>query len=204
MILLSNFLLNNILSSVLPVLLLCPSHGSEAFTCCPWVYTSVSPQHGILPNSEYIQSIVLAMLHLVSHLHLMRLSQVILGEEVTASKLTIFDIIKQICDAVQARAEQGLITKTSFWYVGSDVFCLFPNFIDKLSICIRQKSWSHPNSWRACWEYSWTLCSVEGNDSILANISIYHLMCYFLLFLEFQNIVSIYMLLCDAGNSWIA
>jgi pyrophosphate--fructose-6-phosphate 1-phosphotransferase len=31
---------------------------------------------------------------------------VILGEEVTASKLTIFDIIKQICDAVQARAEQ--------------------------------------------------------------------------------------------------
>lgn len=34
--------------------------------------------------------------------------QVILGEEVAASKLTIFDITKQICDAVQARAEQGL------------------------------------------------------------------------------------------------
>ncbi|CAD5317377.1 unnamed protein product [Arabidopsis thaliana] len=33
-------------------------------------------------------------------------NMVILGEEVTASKLTIFDIIKQICDAVQARAEQ--------------------------------------------------------------------------------------------------
>ncbi|CAH2067602.1 unnamed protein product [Thlaspi arvense] len=33
-------------------------------------------------------------------------NMVILGEEVTASKLTIFDITKQICDAVQARAEQ--------------------------------------------------------------------------------------------------
>lgn len=33
--------------------------------------------------------------------------QVILGEEVAASKLTLFDITKQICDAVQARAEQG-------------------------------------------------------------------------------------------------
>lgn len=31
----------------------------------------------------------------------------ILGEEVAAYKLTIFDITKQICDAVQARAEQG-------------------------------------------------------------------------------------------------
>ncbi|CAI0374891.1 unnamed protein product [Linum tenue] len=33
-------------------------------------------------------------------------NMVILGEEVAASKLTIFDISKQICDAVQARAEQ--------------------------------------------------------------------------------------------------
>ncbi|KAI3827556.1 hypothetical protein L1987_01633 [Smallanthus sonchifolius] len=32
---------------------------------------------------------------------------VIFAEEVAASKLTIFDITKQICDAVQARAEQG-------------------------------------------------------------------------------------------------
>lgn len=34
--------------------------------------------------------------------------QVILGEEVSALKLTLFDITKQICDAVQARAGQGL------------------------------------------------------------------------------------------------
>lgn len=33
--------------------------------------------------------------------------QVILGEEVAASKLTLFDITKQIADAVQARAEHG-------------------------------------------------------------------------------------------------
>ncbi|GJT06718.1 aminopeptidase M1-like protein, partial [Tanacetum coccineum] len=31
---------------------------------------------------------------------------VILGEEVAASKLTIFDLTKQICDAIQAKAEQ--------------------------------------------------------------------------------------------------
>lgn len=37
-------------------------------------------------------------------------AQVILGEEVAASKLTIFDITKQICDAVQARAEKGWST----------------------------------------------------------------------------------------------
>ncbi|KAE8719460.1 Pyrophosphate--fructose 6-phosphate 1-phosphotransferase subunit alpha [Hibiscus syriacus] len=33
-------------------------------------------------------------------------NMVILGEEVAASKLTLFDITKQICDAIQARAEQ--------------------------------------------------------------------------------------------------
>ena len=34
--------------------------------------------------------------------------QVILGEEVAASKLTLSEIAKQITDAIQARAEQGL------------------------------------------------------------------------------------------------
>lgn len=53
----------------------------------------------------------------------------ILGEEVTASKLTIFDIAKQICDAVQARAEQGLLLITSICVVRSDVFCLFTNLV---------------------------------------------------------------------------
>lgn len=43
--------------------------------------------------------------HFVNHLY--ELLQVILGEEVAASKLTLFDLTKQICDAVQARAEQG-------------------------------------------------------------------------------------------------
>ncbi|KAI3745570.1 hypothetical protein L6452_07970 [Arctium lappa] len=33
-------------------------------------------------------------------------NMVIIGEEVAASKLTIFDLTKQICDAIQARAEQ--------------------------------------------------------------------------------------------------
>lgn len=33
--------------------------------------------------------------------------QVILGEEVAASKLTLFDISTRICDAVQDRAAQG-------------------------------------------------------------------------------------------------
>jgi hypothetical protein len=33
--------------------------------------------------------------------------QVILGEEVATSKMTLFDVTKQICDAIQARGEQG-------------------------------------------------------------------------------------------------
>lgn len=35
------------------------------------------------------------------------LDQVILGEEVSSSKLTLYDITKWICDAVQARADKG-------------------------------------------------------------------------------------------------
>lgn len=43
--------------------------------------------------------------------------QVILGEEVAASKLTIFDITQQICDAVQARAEHGIeASRFSFFF----------------------------------------------------------------------------------------
>lgn len=149
-------------SYVLPVLLLRPSHGPEAFTCCPWVYTSVSSKHGIL--FKHIQSKLLVMISIDSYLHVMPLPQVILGEEVTASKLTIFDITKQICDAVQARAGQGLIIRTSLCNVGSsDVFCLLTNLNDIPFICSRQKSWSHPNSWRDRREYSWTLCFVEGS-----------------------------------------
>lgn len=107
---------------------------------------------------------LISILFVGSYLRVMWLSQVILGEEVTASKLTIFDITKQICDAVQARAGQGLIIITSLCNVGSsDVFCLFTNLNDKPFICSRQKPWSHPNSWRDCREYSWTLCSAEGN-----------------------------------------
>ncbi|PPR94298.1 hypothetical protein GOBAR_AA26372 [Gossypium barbadense] len=58
------------------VLLFYPSYGKEGITCCPGMHPPISSQY------------------------------VILGEEVAASKLTLFDITKQICDAVQARAEQ--------------------------------------------------------------------------------------------------
>jgi pyrophosphate--fructose-6-phosphate 1-phosphotransferase len=35
-------------------------------------------------------------------------NMVILGEEVATSKMTLFDVTKQICDAIQARGEQGM------------------------------------------------------------------------------------------------
>jgi hypothetical protein len=65
--------------------------------------------------------------------------QVILGEEVAALKLTLFDITKQICDAVQARAGQGLkqfelllmslmlIVSVSFFFVFFFVFFFLSN-----------------------------------------------------------------------------
>jgi hypothetical protein len=40
--------------------------------------------------------------------------KVILGEEVATSKMTLFDVTKQICDAIQARGEQGMMKPPSF------------------------------------------------------------------------------------------
>jgi pyrophosphate--fructose-6-phosphate 1-phosphotransferase len=41
-------------------------------------------------------------------------NMVILGEEVATSKMTLFDVTKQICDAIQARGEQGMMKPPSF------------------------------------------------------------------------------------------
>lgn len=45
-------------------------------------------------------------------------TQVLLGEEVSNSKLTLFDVTKQICDAIQARGEQGKyhFRNALYWY----------------------------------------------------------------------------------------
>lgn len=64
--------------------------------------------------------------------------QLILGEEVALSKLTIFDITKQICDAVQARAEKGCYTL--FLYIHA---LLYSNKKKNLS---REVSWCHSYS----------------------------------------------------------
>lgn len=109
---------------LLAVLLFHPSHGSEALSCCPWVYTPVSSKHGwysfrFLSVDNWFCCVLVS---LDPHLLVIRLSQVILGEEVAASKLTIFDIAKQICDAVQARAGQGLIMKITYERLCNHVF----------------------------------------------------------------------------------
>lgn len=44
------------------------------------------------------------IIFIIVHFHM----QVILGEEVAFSKLTLKEIISKICDGVQARAAQGL------------------------------------------------------------------------------------------------
>lgn len=64
--------------------------------------------------------------------------QVILGEEVAASKLTLFDLTTQICDAVQARAQQGLI---NLLFLISYLVIVFGYLI--LCIMIRQVPWGH-------------------------------------------------------------
>lgn len=49
--------------------------------------------------------------------------QVILGEEVAFSKLTLKEIISKICDGVQARAAQGLynsLAVLSWWILTKD------------------------------------------------------------------------------------
>lgn len=84
--------------------------------------------------------------------------QVILGEEVAASKLTLFDITKQICDAVQARAEQGLKLMTTLSYSYS-VYIIY------VILWCRQEPWCYPHPWGPCWNYSWTLCSPPGIET---------------------------------------
>ncbi|KAF8377966.1 hypothetical protein HHK36_031355 [Tetracentron sinense] len=59
--------------------------------------SKVSEELGILVNSQLISNVCTDALSA---------EKVVLGEEVASSKLTLFDLTKQICDAVQARAEQ--------------------------------------------------------------------------------------------------
>ena len=86
--------------------------------------------------------------------------QVILGEEVAASKLTLSEIAKQITDAIQARAEQGLN------YLNCSLscvcVCVYWDLISHSSVLFRQIPWSHSPSRRADREYSWSVCPLEG------------------------------------------
>lgn len=89
--------------------------------------------------------------------------QVILGEEVAASKLTLFEITKQISDAIQARAEQGL----------NYLNCLF-TCLHFLTICldlelhsyvlVRQIPRSNPPARRVDREHPWSVCTLEGTQ----------------------------------------
>ncbi|OEL34887.1 Pyrophosphate--fructose 6-phosphate 1-phosphotransferase subunit alpha [Dichanthelium oligosanthes] len=83
--------------------------------------------------------------------------KVILGEEVAASKLTIFDITKQICDAVQARAEkdknhgvvlipEGLVESVSAENISSQLSPWASALFEFLPPFIRKQLLLHPES----------------------------------------------------------
>lgn len=90
----------------LAVLLLYSHDGAEGFSCGIGVCSSITSEYGLDFSTFRLcfLSCCKFFLHLFEPVSYV---QVILGEEVAASKLTIFDITKQICDAVQARAEKG-------------------------------------------------------------------------------------------------
>ena len=52
-------------------------------------------------------SVVSCLVAIIILWSICNLVQVLLGEEVATSKLTLFDVTKQLCDAIQARGEQG-------------------------------------------------------------------------------------------------
>lgn len=156
-------------SSLLPVLLLRPSHGSEAFSCCPRVYTSVSSKHGILAISIYYPF----CWHAVSG----------------------FSFVGYVVISGDTGRGGYRIQAHNFWHCKTDLWCCSSKsrarshtynevyamlevicFACSLTLVLyhlsytRQKSWSHPNSWRPGREYSWTLCSAEGNNSFLHSI----------------------------------
>lgn len=94
-------------------------------------------------------------LDLFSMYNLICTLQVILGEEVAALKLTLFDITKQICDAVQARAGQGLkqfelLLMSLMLIVSIYFFCLYLIYF----IWTRQEPWSHLITRRAYRKHS--------------------------------------------------
>lgn len=84
---------------------------------------------------------VIHRLNIIGFAHL----QVILGEEVAASKLTLFDLTTQICDAVQARAQQGFVQ--FILLLISYLVIVFGYLI--LCIMIRQIPWGHLTARRA-------------------------------------------------------
>lgn len=100
------------------VLLLYPTYGETSLTCVTRMRSAVSSEHGMcrffdsvceacscmLTISGSVVSYLVTIIILWSICHLV---QVLLGEEVATSKLTLFDVTKQLCDAIQARGEQG-------------------------------------------------------------------------------------------------
>ncbi|CAA6670205.1 unnamed protein product [Spirodela intermedia] len=72
-------------------------------------------------------------------------NMVILGEEVAASKLTIFDITKQICDAVQARAEQDKYHGVVL--IPEGLVESIPELYALLQVFLRKKSPSQLSPW---------------------------------------------------------
>ena len=92
----------------LAVLLFHPYDGTEGFSCGIGVCTSIASKYGLYIFFSICSCLITVFAKLAYiFFELVSYAQVILGEEVAASKLTIFDITKQICDAVQARAEKG-------------------------------------------------------------------------------------------------
>lgn len=98
------------------------SHLKYTLNCCNFPFSSIiissdswAGRHHMLPWSAPFNLIqtwlvffsTLEFSEFLSQSKIVCFLQVILGEEVAASKLTLFDISTRICDAVQDRATQG-------------------------------------------------------------------------------------------------
>lgn len=157
------FLSTFLTESSLLVLLFHPSYGTQGITCCFGMHPPVPSKHGIycpIILSHHLWLIV-PLFHADKLVHNVLYAQVILGEEVAASKLTLFEITKQISDAVQARAEQGL----NYLNYLSPVFIFSLVVWDLVShsyVLFRQIPRSSPPARRFDREHSWSVCTVKG------------------------------------------
>lgn len=151
---------------LLAVLLLHPSYGSKALSCCPWVYPPVSSKHGwlfLIPFLNVANWSFCVPVCLDSHLHLMRSLRWYWERRLQHPSSPFLTFLNR--SVMQFKQEQDKVTL--IWKIMQSCILLSTKSIDIPFLGTRQESWSHFYFQRDHREYSWSLRSVKCDELIL-------------------------------------